>query len=263
MGGSKSATETKKWLICMTCTKHATASIGEPASTGITDAFLKADPFIRTKGSGGRMFKISETINNMEAFTKLTDKLFDEILHSTSTDLAEASRILQNITQRRFYKKKCNGLKSNLENGIQNCVREDFVLDEISMDWGMGKDNPIDHVRFYRKQRIKNAFPIRQHQVSSLLPQRFSVKWICESTVRRPILRLWMRPRGSSTSGARPIISLYFRLKTRMLHNDYFCQCAIQEGPPLPPRSSAPPPIWVPGDYGAESEEEWEDESEE
>ncbi|KAJ8016320.1 hypothetical protein DPEC_G00005970 [Dallia pectoralis] len=95
----------------------------------------------------------------MEAFTKLTDKLFDEILHSTSTDLAEARRILQNITQRRFYKKKCNGLKSNLENGIQNCVREDFVLDEISMDWGMGEDNPIDHV-------------------SSLLPQRFSEKCI-------------------------------------------------------------------------------------
>ncbi|KAJ8016315.1 hypothetical protein DPEC_G00005920 [Dallia pectoralis] len=121
----------------------------------ITDAFVKAD----------RMFKISETIDDMEAFTKLTDKLFDEILHSPDPELADARKILQNITQRRFYK----------------CVGEthaEHFSEEIKMDWGMGEDNPIDHVRFYNKQRIDNAFQIRQHQVSSLLPQRFSVKWI-------------------------------------------------------------------------------------
>uniref|UniRef100_A0A7N8YLA0 Deoxynucleoside triphosphate triphosphohydrolase SAMHD1-like n=1 Tax=Mastacembelus armatus TaxID=205130 RepID=A0A7N8YLA0_9TELE len=38
----------------------------------INDAFLKADPFIQIEGSGGKMFKLSTAIDDMEAYTKLT-----------------------------------------------------------------------------------------------------------------------------------------------------------------------------------------------
>ncbi|KAH0619035.1 hypothetical protein JD844_018639 [Phrynosoma platyrhinos] len=38
----------------------------------ITDAFLKADPYIRIKGSNGKEYKISTALEDMEAYTKLT-----------------------------------------------------------------------------------------------------------------------------------------------------------------------------------------------
>ncbi|KAM3922217.1 deoxynucleoside triphosphate triphosphohydrolase SAMHD1-like isoform 3-T4 [Leptodactylus fuscus] len=38
----------------------------------ITDALLAADPYIKIEGSGGNLFKISESMNDMAAYTKLT-----------------------------------------------------------------------------------------------------------------------------------------------------------------------------------------------
>lgn len=40
----------------------------------ITDAFLKADPYIEIIGAEGKPYQISTAINDMEAFTKLTGK---------------------------------------------------------------------------------------------------------------------------------------------------------------------------------------------
>lgn len=40
----------------------------------ITDAFLKADPYIEITGSEGKKYRISTAIDDMEAFTKLTGK---------------------------------------------------------------------------------------------------------------------------------------------------------------------------------------------
>lgn len=38
----------------------------------ITEALEKADPYIQIRGSGGKMYRISEAIEDMEAYTKLT-----------------------------------------------------------------------------------------------------------------------------------------------------------------------------------------------
>lgn len=38
----------------------------------ITDAFLKADPYIEITGAEGKKYHISTAIDDMEAFTKLT-----------------------------------------------------------------------------------------------------------------------------------------------------------------------------------------------
>jgi hypothetical protein len=38
----------------------------------ITDAFLKADPYIEIQGAEGKKYRISTAIDDMEAFTKLT-----------------------------------------------------------------------------------------------------------------------------------------------------------------------------------------------
>lgn len=38
----------------------------------ITEAFLKADPYIKIQGAGGKIFTLSTAIDDMEAYTKLT-----------------------------------------------------------------------------------------------------------------------------------------------------------------------------------------------
>ncbi|KAF3860558.1 hypothetical protein F7725_000813 [Dissostichus mawsoni] len=55
---------------------------------------LKADEHIQIKCSGGRMFTLSTAIDDMEAYTKLTDCVFHQILNSTEDNLREAREIL-------------------------------------------------------------------------------------------------------------------------------------------------------------------------
>ncbi|XP_049895999.1 deoxynucleoside triphosphate triphosphohydrolase SAMHD1-like [Epinephelus moara] len=60
----------------------------------IAEAFLKADEHIQIEGSGGKMFTLSTAIDDMEAYTKLTDRVFEQILNSYSPTMAEARQIL-------------------------------------------------------------------------------------------------------------------------------------------------------------------------
>uniref|UniRef100_A0A8C8GFX0 Deoxynucleoside triphosphate triphosphohydrolase SAMHD1 n=1 Tax=Oncorhynchus tshawytscha TaxID=74940 RepID=A0A8C8GFX0_ONCTS len=182
--------------------------VGNIIETMITEAFLKADPHIQIQGSGGKMFTISTAIDNMEAYTKLTDHVFEQILYSSSSELAEAREILQNITCRRLY--KCVGqtqaekrmevsqvcvrcvARSRPQNDLQNVTLQpgDFVVNVsiINMDWGMKEKNPIDKVRFYCKNDPTKAYRIRKDQVSKLLPERFAEQLIrvyCKKTDER------------------------------------------------------------------------------
>ncbi|XP_062314438.1 deoxynucleoside triphosphate triphosphohydrolase SAMHD1-like isoform X2 [Osmerus eperlanus] len=73
----------------------------------IADALVKANEHIKIEGSGGEMFRMSDTIDDMEAYTKLTDHVFEQILYSppdSPPELTEARKILENITCRRHYK---------------------------------------------------------------------------------------------------------------------------------------------------------------
>ncbi|KAJ8016324.1 hypothetical protein DPEC_G00006010 [Dallia pectoralis] len=67
----------------------------------ISEAFVEADPYIPIQGSEKKM---SQAIDDMEAYTKLTDQVFEQILNSPDPKLTEARKILQNITQRHIYK---------------------------------------------------------------------------------------------------------------------------------------------------------------
>lgn len=163
--------------------------------TMITEAFLKADPHLQFEGKDGKMFTLSTAIDDMVAYTKLTDNVFEQILNSSSPELAEAKQILHNIVCRRLY--KCLGqttsetsihvtqetiksLEADLarsipQSGTQdvNLQPEDFVVSVIVMDYGMKEKNPINNVRFYCKNDVTKAIQIRKNQVSKLLPEHF------------------------------------------------------------------------------------------
>jgi len=48
--------------------------------------------------------KVSETIDDMVAYTKVNDSLFLRILHSSEPELKEARTILENVEHRRLYR---------------------------------------------------------------------------------------------------------------------------------------------------------------
>ncbi|XP_028905381.1 deoxynucleoside triphosphate triphosphohydrolase SAMHD1 [Ornithorhynchus anatinus] len=182
--------------------------VGNIIETMITDAFLKADPFVRIRGAEGReTFRISTAIDDMEAYSKLTDHIFLEILHSSDPNLAEAQEILRKVERRELYKyvgetqpshdrkigpeeydKLRREVAASSPTGIDLKVElkaEDFIVDVINIDYGMKDENPIDNVRFYCKSNESQAVIITKDQVSHFLPERFAEQLIrvyCKKT---------------------------------------------------------------------------------
>ncbi|XP_010126886.1 PREDICTED: deoxynucleoside triphosphate triphosphohydrolase SAMHD1-like, partial [Chlamydotis macqueenii] len=160
----------------------------------ITEAFQKADKFLKIEGSGGKVYHISTAMEDMEAYTKLTDNIYLEILHSSSPELKEAQEILHKIERRELYKflgetkpeimrevVKNNSLAEGIANSKPEkdppdveLKAEDFIIDVINMDYGMKEENPIDKVLFYCKADPSKAVKISKEQVSNLLPVTFA-----------------------------------------------------------------------------------------
>ncbi|KAJ8255897.1 hypothetical protein COCON_G00197610 [Conger conger] len=166
--------------------------VGNIIATMITEAFVKADKHIKIKGSGGKTFSISSAINDMEAYTKLTDHVFHRILYSSSKDLDGAQTILTNIIFRNLYK-YLGQVRP------KNPVADTLI---INMDYGKKKDNPVNNVYFYTKNGTKGT-KISKEQVSLLLPETFAeqlVRVYCKKTSFEPsfeaakIFKEWCPP---------------------------------------------------------------------
>uniref|UniRef100_A0A3B3C2U0 Deoxynucleoside triphosphate triphosphohydrolase SAMHD1 n=1 Tax=Oryzias melastigma TaxID=30732 RepID=A0A3B3C2U0_ORYME len=154
--------------------------VGNIIETMITEAFLKADPYIQIEGAEGKMFTLSTAIDDMVAYTKLTDYVFEQILNSSSSELSEAREILHNIVCRRLY--KCLGQtqpdKTNFSSLLLTSTSDVSHFQVIVMDYGMKEKNPINNVRFYCKNDPNKAIQIRKNQVSKLLPEHFAEQLI-------------------------------------------------------------------------------------
>ncbi|XP_010562849.1 PREDICTED: deoxynucleoside triphosphate triphosphohydrolase SAMHD1 isoform X1 [Haliaeetus leucocephalus] len=178
--------------------------IGNIIEIMITEAFQKADKFFKIEGSGGKLYQISTAMEDMEAYTKLTDNIYLEILHSSCPELKEARDILHKIERRELYKflgetqpetmrqiVKNNSLAESIANSKPEkdppdveLKAEDFIIDVINMDYGMKEQNPIDKVLFYCKADPSKAVKISKEQVSKLLPMTFAeqvIRVYCKS----------------------------------------------------------------------------------
>ncbi|NXL87263.1 SAMH1 triphosphohydrolase, partial [Alectura lathami] len=172
----------------------------------ITEAFQKADRFVKIEGSEGKVYQISTAMEDMEAYTKLTDNIYLDILHSSRPELSEAREILRKIERRELYKflgetqpetvkeipkDEYDGLAGDIadskpEKNPPNVElkAEDFIVDVINMDYGMKDENPIDNVHFYCKADLSKAVRINKEQVSRLLPSTFQeqiIRVYCKS----------------------------------------------------------------------------------
>ncbi|KFQ18173.1 Deoxynucleoside triphosphate triphosphohydrolase SAMHD1, partial [Merops nubicus] len=189
---------TRNWLH-RRAYQHKTGNIIEIMQVlQITEAFQKADKFVKIEGSGGKVYQISTAMEDMEAYTKLTDNIYLEILHSSRPELKEAREILRKIERRELYKflgetrpetmrniVKVMPVGGSLAESFANSKpekdppdvelkAEDFIIDVINMDYGMKEQNPIDNVLFYCKADPTKAVKISKDQVSKLLPMTFA-----------------------------------------------------------------------------------------
>ncbi|XP_035994542.1 deoxynucleoside triphosphate triphosphohydrolase SAMHD1-like isoform X1 [Fundulus heteroclitus] len=190
----------------------------------ITDAFLKAYKHIKIRASGGKMLNLYEAKGDMEAYTKLTDDVFEQILNHPDVsedsnpdvsgnqpdvsgtnlmsrglqkepqsnpkrlkDLKQAKDLLARIHRRNLYKCVGEFHTTNLEITTEDFraqlpeeyqQEEHFLIDIIKLDYGMGKEDPIQHVHFYRKKKPNDAILLTQQEVSHLLPETFAEKTI-------------------------------------------------------------------------------------
>ncbi|XP_078609444.1 deoxynucleoside triphosphate triphosphohydrolase SAMHD1-like isoform X3 [Branchiostoma floridae x Branchiostoma japonicum] len=166
----------------------------------IVEALLKADKYIRIPGKDGAQVKLSETPDDMHAYTKLTDHIFQQVLYSQQPELEEARAILRDVESRRLY--RCVGqtrpqqgclisqdeapswseeIVTSLteeELGAPQLSPGDIAVSVVDMDYGMGDKNPIDHVRFYDKSKMDNACRVRKEEVSQMLPETFAEQHI-------------------------------------------------------------------------------------
>ncbi|ROL51980.1 Deoxynucleoside triphosphate triphosphohydrolase SAMHD1, partial [Anabarilius grahami] len=130
--------------------QHKTVNIIEIM---IKDALVKADGHLH----------ISEAINDMKKYTKLTDHILEKILDpDQDEDLQHAREIVMKI------------LKRDLPKFLGEAKLEKRDISEVvHIDHGMKDKNPMDNVYFYRKRDLDKVFLITDQM---FLPKGFYEK---------------------------------------------------------------------------------------
>ncbi|XP_043984790.1 deoxynucleoside triphosphate triphosphohydrolase SAMHD1-like [Gambusia affinis] len=157
--------------------------VGNSIEWMITDAFLEADGRI-FDSKDGKKCNLSKAIDDMVAYTKLTDAVFHEILNSSSVELQEARKILERIVKRNLYvclgefssDKRLDEMKNQWNVHVGEGNEKYYVVESVKYNYGMNGEDPIQHVSFYTKQNPDVANPIDRAQVSLLLPGVFEEK---------------------------------------------------------------------------------------
>ncbi|XP_052060504.1 deoxynucleoside triphosphate triphosphohydrolase SAMHD1-like isoform X2 [Mytilus californianus] len=127
--------------------------------------------------------KMSEAWRHPKVYEKLTDSIFDEILVNKKPKLKKAQKLIKNVYKRKLYslvdesspKKKIKDEKENMEKFLKTKLREkDFSVQKVTYSYGMGSDNPITSVYFYKKDNDTDCFRRTNPKKTSLfLPETF------------------------------------------------------------------------------------------
>ncbi|RXN07878.1 deoxynucleoside triphosphate triphosphohydrolase SAMHD1-like protein [Labeo rohita] len=130
--------------------------IGYIIDIKIKEALVKADDKLIPDR------KISDAIDDILEYTKLTDHIFDQILNQSDSNprLEEARSILRDIVNRRLPK------------FVGEARLNEDKLNVLDMGFGEVGNEPIDNVHFYSKNEPNKAFKMEKYQVSSLKPKR-------------------------------------------------------------------------------------------
>uniref|UniRef100_A0A3P9DN11 Uncharacterized LOC112436673 n=1 Tax=Maylandia zebra TaxID=106582 RepID=A0A3P9DN11_9CICH len=147
----------------------------------LKDALILVDdhPDFKIKSSKGEMLNISQANGDMEAYTKLTDHVFERILHyqegrkepsseeerKKEQDLEQAREILKRVMERDLYRcvgqaKKKSGEEikerlKNLVNDIQEDGKDRDEVNNVTLTYNMGNEKSITKEYSYDKENSK------------------------------------------------------------------------------------------------------------
>ncbi|KAG0714997.1 Deoxynucleoside triphosphate triphosphohydrolase SAMHD1 [Chionoecetes opilio] len=155
------------------------------------DALLKTDKHITYLGADGVRYPLADVCDDMVAYTKLTDEVFQRILYDEGShpELEHAQHILNNIYKRQLY--LCVGhtrpnnpdttgqdLEEALERSIPKdslLTPQDLIITVVDLNYGMKDQNPVELVYFYNKNSPTKGKKIKKEE-STMLPERFQEK---------------------------------------------------------------------------------------
>ncbi|XP_035766069.1 deoxynucleoside triphosphate triphosphohydrolase SAMHD1-like [Neolamprologus brichardi] len=151
----------------------------------LKDALILVDdhPDFKIQNSKGGTFHISQANGDMEAYTKLTDHVFERILHyqegrkessskeemQKESDLEKAREILQRVMKRdlyrcvgqaKFKKKSEEEIKErlkNLVNDIQDDGKDRDEVNNVTLTYTMGNEKPITKKYSYDKKEPEKS----------------------------------------------------------------------------------------------------------
>ncbi len=131
--------------------------------------------------------QISQSIDDMDEFIKMTDGILERISFSDCKELEKARQLIDRIHSRDIYqligevKFDC---KEQLEEMIlQEGLEDDLVVDQVKLGYWSKDEDPVENIYFYNFKKSDTCFKKEKDEVSELLPVNF------EETCTRLIAR--------------------------------------------------------------------------
>ncbi|XP_025076068.1 deoxynucleoside triphosphate triphosphohydrolase SAMHD1-like [Pomacea canaliculata] len=180
----------------------------------LAEILIKAKDVKLIPGKRKRL-ALPQCIDDMSAYTHLTDEIFQQIRISSKKELKQSRDLLQALERRKLFvcvaescpiaNSKCKILKEDTsklaketkikKELIQQLKRHDpsFLDDTITvqvvmLDFGKKDRNPVDELCFYTKRDIDTAIKIKSTEVSHLFPK----KMFQEQMVRVFLKHYWV-----------------------------------------------------------------------
>ncbi|CUG87238.1 Hypothetical protein, putative [Bodo saltans] len=169
----------------------------------IADILEAADPFFHVRGKDNKPCRISECVDDEDAFCQMGDWIFDAIDASTVPGIAKAQALIARIKSRDLYsvvgtamfaryqhRATTHGVKEELlqyivDDSLAAKMEEELIIDFVKITYGSSDsegnpDDPINSVTFYNpKSSGNNAFRLPRARQSPLFsPSEFGEKSI-------------------------------------------------------------------------------------
>ncbi|KAK6982391.1 deoxynucleoside triphosphate triphosphohydrolase SAMHD1, partial [Biomphalaria glabrata] len=185
-------------------TLHKTAyqhRVTKTIESMIREVLVKANDDLLFVGQDGWPLKMSECIDDMKAYSQLTDNVLSQIMdsNSDSQNMKEAKEIVQCIFTRKLYPciyesdplepKNFKLKEDDIRDGILKRAKEidagniyvpdDLIVQFVRLDFGMKDENPVEKLLVYSKGAEDKASVLTKTKASRVLgPVNFSELFI-------------------------------------------------------------------------------------
>jgi len=185
--------------------------IAKAIETMICDALKLASPYLFYLGKNNKMFKLHESIDDMVAYSKITDNILNDISNSPETDedMMKAKKLVERIHKRNLYVScgRTSAISTNdfktMKHRTEEIAKEiisksdgllkvgDIFVKVITINYGDQEHNPLERFLFYSKD-AEGSFVMRSNHISTMLPRNFQDYYIqvfCRNKSHKEITR--------------------------------------------------------------------------